>query len=95
MIRIFFGRPGVGKSTLAVKLGKQAVRERPAYLNFANTVPGCHTCDLEGLGTWTFKEHSWIGVDESSIEYNNRAFKTMRQYTIAWYKKYRHEVQKE
>lgn len=91
MIRIFFGRPGVGKSTLAVKLAMQAVNERPAYLNFANTVPGCHTCNLDGLGKWTFKLRSWIGIDESSIEYNNRAYKSMRQDTIAWFKKYRHE----
>lgn len=91
MIRIFFGSPGVGKTTLATKfLLKYRRRYKHCYGNYEHTVPGAAVCDLDGLGEWTFPKYSYIAVDEAGIEYNSRAYKTMLKKTIAWYKKHRH-----
>lgn len=91
MIRTFFGSPGVGKTTLACKLAyKSRKLYKHAYLNFYNTVPGTGSCDLADLGLWTFPAYSYVGLDEASIEYNNRFFKTLPKHTIAYLKKLRH-----
>lgn len=91
MIRVFFGSPGVGKSTLCCKLAKKARKKYDAaYINFKNTVPGVRSCDVAELGTWTFQKFSYIALDEAGIEFNNRAYKTMPKSTIAWFKKHRH-----
>lgn len=91
MIRTFFARPGAGKTTeccaLAVKYQKKYDH---FYLNFSNTVPGAHSCDLDGLGTWTFPKHSYIAIDEAGIEYNSRKTLKLSQATIKWLKKHRH-----
>lgn len=91
MIRVFFGRPGVGKSTLCCKLAKQNSKKYShCFINFRNTVPDVHSCFVDGLGVWTFPQHSYIALDEAGIEFNNRAYKSMPKHTIAWFKKHRH-----
>lgn len=91
MIRIFFGSPGVGKTTLATYFIK---RNRKFYKhcfgNFEHIVPKSYVCDLDGLGEWTFPPSSYIAVDEAGIEYNSRAHKSLSKSTIAWFKKHRH-----
>lgn len=91
MIRTFFGKPGVGKTTLCCKFAKRNLkRYRHTYCNFENLVPGCGTVDLSDLGKWTFPRGSYIAVDEAGIEYNSRKTKTLPQPFIAWVKKHRH-----
>lgn len=91
MIRVFFGSPGVGKSTLCCKLAKKAKKNYDAaYINFKNTVPDVFSCDTSGLGDWTFLKHSYIALDEAGIEFNNRAYKSLSKSAIAWFKKHRH-----
>lgn len=91
MIRTFFGSPGCGKTTLAVKfLNKYRDKYNSCYGNFEHTVPGTAVCDLDRLGCWTFPVNSYIAVDEAGIEYNSRKTKSLPQYTIAWFKKHRH-----
>ena len=90
MIRVFFGKPGCGKTTFGVK---QAVKHRKkfsSYLNFAHSVPDSFVFDTDELGLWTFERNSYVGIDEAGIEYNNRSYKTMPKYTIKWFKLYRH-----
>lgn len=91
MIRTFFGSPGVGKTTLAVKM---AIKKRKSYdgvfLNFDHKIKNGYICNLNGLGEWTFPDSSYIGIDEAGIEYNSRAYKSLPKATIAWFKKHRH-----
>ena len=90
MVRVFFGKPGVGKSTLCCKLAKKYSKRRFVAINFYNTVPNCATVDTAGLGTWTFSRGTYIALDEAGIEFNSRAYKTMPKAMIAWFKKHRH-----
>ena len=99
MIRVFWGKPGVGKSTLCCKLAKKNLKKYNAcYINFRNTVPLCHSFELNTLvgnkmlplGYWTFRKGSYIAIDESGIEFNSRAYKSLSQATIKWFKKHRH-----
>lgn len=91
MITVYFGSPGSGKTTMAVRKIKQQGRRYAA--TFANFGCKCATVDdvsLVGLGSWTFPPHSLIEIDEAGIEYNNRKFKTLSQDTIKWFKLHRH-----
>lgn len=93
MIRTFFARPGAGKTTQCVAFAKKLSRSKTyehVFLNFRNTVPGVHSCDLQGLGSWTFPSGSYIAVDEAGIEFNNRKYKSLSQDTIKWLKMHRH-----
>lgn len=95
MIRLFFGSPGAGKTTLAVALVKRFQKKKnPPYdyyfLNFDTSISGSSSCSLVGLGEWSFPERSYVSVDEAGIEYNNRQFKSLPKSTIAWLKLHRH-----
>lgn len=93
MIRLYFGSPGSGKTTLAVRqIYKLRSRKRQKYdyyyANFTNSL--CSSVSLSGLGTWTFPEHSYVVIDEAGIEYNNRNFKSFPKELISWLKLHRH-----
>ena len=91
MIRTFFGSPGAGKTTLAVKMAmKKKKYYDNVYLNFEHTIPGTYVCSLDEIGEWTFPDDSYIAVDEAGIEFNNRAYKALPKPAIAWFKKHRH-----
>ena len=97
MIKIYFGNPGCGKTTLAVrtaykichkyKRSKKSVYNH-IYGNFESKFITYN--DLVGLGSWTFPSKSLVLVDEAGIQYNNRKFKTMPQELISWFKLHRH-----
>ena len=91
MIRTFFGNPGAGKTTLAVKMAlKNRKKYDHVFLNFDHKVKGGFVCNLNGLGEWTFPDNSYICIDEAGIEYNSRAYKALPKHAIAWFKKHRH-----
>lgn len=90
MIRVFFGKPGCGKTTFAVKQAVKQRKNREVYLNFAHSVPNSYVFDTQHLGEFTPVPNSYVGIDEAGIEYNNRSYKAMPKLTIKWFKLYRH-----
>lgn len=91
MITTYFGNPGCGKTTLAVKMAiKNSKYYQHTFLNFNHSINGSYIANLDKLGEWTFPDHSFIGIDEAGIEYNSRAYKSLPKPAIAWFKKHRH-----
>lgn len=91
MIRIFFGSPGCGKTTLACKfLKKNQKHYDHCYGAFAHSVPGAAVCDTKDLGLWTFPEHSYFNDDEAGISFNSRKTQSLPQHRIKYLKLHRH-----
>lgn len=90
MIRVFFGKPGCGKTTFAVKQAYKFRKKLKIYLNFPHSVPNSYIFDTNILGEYTPLPNSYVGVDEAGIEYNNRAYKALPKEVIKWLKLYRH-----
>lgn len=92
MITTYFGNPGCGKTTLAVKMMFKNRRKYSCFLaNFQHSVPGAgFVHSLDGLGSWTPPPGTLLLIDEAGIEYNNRNFKTFPKVTLSWFKLHRH-----
>ena len=91
MITVYFGSPGSGKTTMAVRrLLKERKHYENTFANFETSAADYDNVSLLNLGTWTFPPNSLIQVDEAGIEYNNRKFKSLPQETIQWFKLHRH-----
>lgn len=91
MITTYFGNPGAGKTTFAVKkLKRNQKYYKHTFGNFKHSVPDSYVCDLDGLGEWTFPPNSYIAIDEAGIVYNNRRYKSLPQPAIEWFKLHRH-----
>lgn len=89
-LSVFFGIPGSGKTTIAASLARKYQKHKiPVYSNVP--IKGCYQFDpVEELGKFEIKNAAVI-IDEASIEYNSRSFKTFPKHLIAWFKKHRHE----
>lgn len=91
MIRMFFGTPGCGKTTMAVRELVKDKDHRYTYCNFACDHPLIYDkFTPAGLGSWTLPEGSLVAIDEASCEWNNRSFKTFPPELIEYLKKHRH-----
>ena len=91
MIATYFGSPGCGKTTLAVKMAlKYQKHYEYTFLNFDHKIKNSYIARLDRLGEWTFPDSSFICIDEAGIEYNSRSYKTLPKPAIAWFKKHRH-----
>lgn len=91
MITVYFGSPGSGKTTMAVRrLIKQRKFYDHTFANFETSAAEYDNVSLAGLGEWTFPPYSLIEIDEAGIEYNNRKYKTLPMETIKWFKLHRH-----
>ena len=89
-LSVFFGIPGSGKTTIAACMARRYQRKHiPVYSNVA--IKGCYKFDcMEELGKYEIKSACVI-IDEASIEFNSRSYKTFPKHLIAWFKKHRHE----
>lgn len=91
MIRIFFGSPGCGKTTLCCKfLKKNQKKYKHCFGAFDHSVPGAAVCDFIGLGDWTFPECSYVNDDESGINFNSRGTLKLPKHMIQYLKLHRH-----
>lgn len=92
MIDIYFGLPGSGKTTLACKLARQALRRgQKVYSDFSvAAIKGCIHFPQSALGLVTLPPGSLLILDEASIQFNNRNFKSLPTHVISWLKLARH-----
>lgn len=89
-LSVFFGIPGTGKTTVAAWYAKQYNKKK---IKVFSNVPIKNTYQydvLEDLGKYKI-DNALVIVDEASICFNNRNYKSFPQYLIQWFKMHRHE----
>lgn len=87
-VQIYFGVPGSGKTTYAAKIAYRNIKK--GVKTYSNVpILGTYLFDVSDIGRYDFSDADMI-IDEASIEYNNRAYKTMSKDAIKWFKLYRH-----
>lgn len=89
MIRIFFGSPGAGKTTLVHFLCKHSKYARYICNFDSKLIPD--RLDPKKLGYYSIPENTKLFIDEAGICFNNRQFKSLGIKTIEYLKKHRHE----
>ncbi len=86
--KMYFGPPGTGKTTLAVKFAVDAVKAGiPVYTNFPCL--GALRLDTATLGAVQFTDALCI-VDEAGIDFNNRNWKKFSGEMTQYIKLHRH-----
>lgn len=87
MLKLFFGSPGCGKSSLACKL--MYYSDAPEkYSNFDNDLS--FTISSDCIGVYAFPDYSELYIDEAGIDYNNRNYKKLSSNAIEYFKLHRH-----
>lgn len=87
MIKLFFGSPGCGKSTLAARL--MYYSDSPfIFSNFETDLSNLISSNF--IGQYAFPDFSEIYIDEAGIDYNNRNYKQLSQNAIEYFKLHRH-----
>ena len=85
-----FGKKGSGKSTLLTKLAIQYSRKKWSVFTTEN-IPGTQNIsDPRKIFCMNFPEKSCIFIDEVSLIWDNRDFKTMDKRVIEWFRYQRH-----
>lgn len=85
---IYFGVPGSGKTTHAAKIVLDNLKHGiPTFSNVP--IKGSFFVQSSDIGSVNISGGDLI-LDEASIEYNNRKFKSLSQSVIQWFKLYRH-----
>lgn len=85
-----FGKKGSGKSTLLTKLAvKYSKRKWTVYTT--ESIPGTHNIiDPKQIYRMNFPERSCILIDEVSLIWDNRDFKSMDKRVVEWFRYQRH-----
>lgn len=87
-VRVFFGKPGAGKSTFCASFAKYY--QKKGITVYSNVpIKGCIQVDRSDIGKYDISNGHLI-IDEAGIDYNNRNFKSMPQDAIKWWKLIRH-----
>lgn len=87
-IKIYFGVPGSGKTTLAARIVLKNLRQ--GITTFSNVpIKGAVVYDSKVIGEVDISDCDLI-IDEAGIEYNSRAYKAMPKSQIQWFKLHRH-----
>lgn len=84
-----FGKKGSGKSTL---LAKYAYKYKSLGWSVYTTegIPGTYMISASDIGVRSFPPHSCILIDEASLAWDNRSFKSMPKEVVEWYRYQRH-----
>ena len=83
-----FGKKGSGKSTTLTKIAMQYVKK--GYKVYSTyEMPGTYQFDYKHIGHLKFDPYSIVIVDEMSLLYSNRDFKTMDKAVIQWFQQLR------
>lgn len=88
-LRIYFGVPGSGKTTLCAFFTKRYSKFWPVFSNVP--IQGAYKYDIKDIGHYDISNCVLL-LDEASIDYNNRNWKhgNMDQAAIKWWKLHRH-----
>lgn len=91
VLSIYFGVPGSGKTTFAASLVDKSLKRRERV--FSNVpITGAYEYDPRAdFGIYQI-ENCRIILDEASVEYNNRDFKSLGKSAIKFFKYHRHYV---
>lgn len=85
-----FGKKGSGKSTLLTKLAVRYSRKKWTVYTTEN-IPGTHNIsDPKQIYKMDFPERSCILIDEVSLIWDNRDFKSMDKRVVEWFRYQRH-----
>lgn len=87
MIKLYFGSPGCGKSTLACRMMFYSDSSY-VFSNFDTSL----SCPIDSsyIGQFAFPDYSELYIDEAGIDYNNRNYKNLPQNAIEYFKLHRH-----
>lgn len=86
-----FGKKGSGKSTLIQKLSNKYYKNGwTVYSTEESLNPEILPIDPKNIYNYEFPEHSCIFIDEVSLIWDNRDFKTMDKKVIEWFRYQRH-----
>lgn len=87
-IKIYFGVPGSGKTTLAAKIVHDNLKK--GITTYSNVpIKGAILFDSTDIGKYDISDGEMV-LDEAGIVFNSRKFKTLPQSTIEWFKLSRH-----
>lgn len=85
-----FGKKGSGKSTLLTKLAIKYSRKKWSVWT-TESIPGTHNIDDPKLiYRMDFPERSCVLIDEVSLIWDNRDFKSMDKRVVEWFRYQRH-----
>ena len=89
-LSVYYGAPGVGKSTFAAALADAYIRcGIPVYSNVP--INGTYRVEKSDLGTYLI-ESGLLIWDEVGVDFNSRQFKSnFTSAQIKWFKYHRHE----
>lgn len=91
MIRLYFGLPGAGKTTLACKLLLDATNKYPkVYANFKTTIPGVTFIDNDCIGKYSLTE-CLIVIDEAQLFANCRDTSSFSFEQMEFFVLHRHD----
>lgn len=86
-----FGKKGSGKSTLIQKLCNKYYKNGwTVYSTEQSLNPEILPIDPKNIYNYEFPEHSCIFIDEVSLIWDNRDFKSMDKKVIEWFRYQRH-----
>lgn len=86
-----FGKKGSGKTTFLTKLAYNYSRRGYKVYCTDPTIANSFTFDPQLVGTFDFDQNSLVLIDEVSLIWSNRDFKTFSRKVDAWFRLMRHK----